>query len=123
MEYKAYSFDLDDNLLKLPTVVYLKNEADEVVEFSTLDFEKLRPGLKDSGFRVFADSFKAFHDDAQFLRDIEIAVKAGSWDNLVNCVVEHASVFAIITARGHSPVALRNGLKAGIIKNFSKLES
>mgnify|MGYP000557168914 CR=1 FL=1 len=40
MEYKAYSFDLDDNLLKIPTLVYLKDKDNNIKEFSTLEFEK-----------------------------------------------------------------------------------
>jgi hypothetical protein len=120
MEYKAYSFDLDDNLLKLPTSVYLKNEKGEMQEFSTSEFEKIRPNLGKLNLEVTKDSYKSFLDDNQFMIDINNSTKAGSWRNLEKCIVKHSSIFSIITARGLSPLALRRGLKQIIIKNISK---
>jgi hypothetical protein len=120
MEYKAYSFDLDDNLLKLPTVIYLKADGGNIKEFTTHEFEKIRPDLDKLKLELTEDSFRGCRDDDQFLIDIEKATKAGSWENLVNCVVQHASIFAIITARGHSPLAIRRGLKKAIIKHITE---
>lgn len=119
MEYKAYSFDLDDNLLKLPTKVLLKKQG-EIIEFTTLDFEEIRPNLKELGFEIFPQSFSGFLNNEQLLEDIDNSTKAGSWKNLENCVVHHSSVFAIITSRGHSPEALKKAIKKAILKNFSK---
>lgn len=120
MEYKAYSFDLDDNLLKLPTKTYLKNKEGKIESFTTLKFEKIRPNLEQLNLKITADSFKDFANDEQFLIDIEKSTKAGSWINLVNCIVQHASIFAIITARGHSPSALKKGMEKAIVKNLTK---
>jgi hypothetical protein len=120
MEYKAYSFDLDDNLLKLPTLMYLENEKGEVKEFSTLEFEKIRTKLDELKLKITKNSFRNFASDKQFLIDIEKSTKAGSWRNLEKCIVKHTSIFAIITARGHSKETLKQGIKHAIIKNLTK---
>lgn len=120
MEYKAYSFDLDDNLLKLPTCVYLKDENGEIREFSTFDFEKIRLRLDELNLEITDDSFKGFLNDEQFIIDINNSTKAGSWRNLEKCIVKHTSLFAIITARGHSPSILKKGLKQAIMNNISR---
>lgn len=120
MKYKAYSFDLDDNLLKLPTLIYLKNEKGEMQKFSTLEFEKVRPVLGKLNLEITEDSFKGFASSSQFITDINNSTKAGSWRNLENCIVKHASIFAIITARGNSPESLKAGLKQAILKNISE---
>lgn len=122
MEYKAYSFDLDDNLLKLPTKIYLKDKSGKTKAFSTLEFERIRPNLEELNLKVTKDSFKDFFDDKKFLIDINKATKAGSFKNLEKCVTKHASIFAIITARGHAPKALKKGLKQAILKNISKTQ-
>jgi len=120
MEYKAYSFDLDDNLVSIPTVVYLKDKNENIKEFSTLEFEKIRGNMEELGLREFSDSFLNFDLDEAFFKDLEKSIIAGSWKNLVNCVTKHASVFAIITARRHDKEALRKGIKILIFKNFTK---
>jgi hypothetical protein len=122
MEYKAYSFDLDDNLLKLPTKVFVKDKNNKIKKLSTLKFEKVRTSLDEFGLRLFNDSFNSFRDDKQFLIDIKNSETAGSWKNLVNCMIVHSSIFAIITARGHNPEALKKGLKWAILKYISKSE-
>jgi hypothetical protein len=124
MEYKAYSFDLDDNLLKLPTKVKLKNKDGKIVEFSTLEYEEIFPKMGKFGFEVTKDSFSEFYDDEKFLIDLENASLAGSFKNLETCIVKHASIFSIITARGNSPKAIKEGLKKVIVKrlNSEKLE-
>jgi len=67
MEYKAYSFDLDDNLVSIPTVVYLKDKNENIKEFSTLEFEKIRGNMEELGLREFSDSFLNFDlDEAIF---------------------------------------------------------
>jgi hypothetical protein len=120
MEYKAYSFDLDDNLLKLPTKVLLKNKDQKIVELTTLEFEEIRPNLKELGFEILPSSFSGFLNNEQFLEEIEKSTKAGSWKNLENCIIHHSSIFAIITSRGHDPETLKKAIKLAILKNFSK---
>jgi len=120
MEYKAYSFDLDDNLLKLPTEISLKQPTGKILKISTLEFEKIRSSLKKLNLEIIPKSFEDFRSDEQFLIDINKSKKAGSWKNLENCIIQHTSIFAIITARGHTPKALKEGLKLAIIKNISK---
>jgi hypothetical protein len=120
MEYKAYSFDLDDNLVKMPTKVSLKDASGEIKFFATLEFEKIRSKMEELGLKLHENSFMAFRDDEQFFRDLEFAEIAGSWENLVNCVAYHANIFSIITARGHHPQTLKAGIKKIIINNFSE---
>ena len=120
MEYKSYSFDLDDNLLKLPTKVYLFDKNGDRVEYSTGEFEKIRNKLDSLGLKIDEEkSFSSFMSDEEFLKDIENASLAGSWRNLKKCMIKHGSIFAIITARGHSVNAIRIGLKKAILNNFS----
>ncbi|MBT7705884.1 hypothetical protein HN747_00390 [archaeon] len=119
MEYKAYSFDLDDNLLKMPTKIYLEDSEGIKQAYSTLDFEKIRTRLDELGLKIIDESFASFEDDEQFMKDLGEATEAGSWGNLVNCVVKHASIFAIITARGHAPETLKEGMKKIILERLS----
>ncbi len=120
MEYKAYSFDLDDNLLKLPTCVSLRDKSNNIQEFSTLEFEKIRPNLEKLNLYITKNSFKQFSDDNQFIIDINKATKCGSWRNLEKCIIKHTSIFAIITARGHSIETIKAGINIAIFKNISK---
>ena len=120
MEYKAYSFDLDDNLLRLPTLVYLLDKDGKEISLPTYEYEKIRDTLSDEGYSLYEKSFDDFIDDDRFLLDIEDSVEAGSWKNLVKCICKHGSIFSIITARGHSPEALRQGLKGQILKRFNE---
>lgn len=120
MKYKAYSFDLDDNLLTLPTKVILGTLDGGTKEFSTHEYERIKPDMKKLGYKLIDSSFEKFSADSQFLEDIIHAKKAGSWQNLVNCIAHHASIFAIITARGHSPEIIRQGLRKVILESFTE---
>lgn len=119
MEYKAYSFDLDDNLLVMPTKVILENSSGKKKEYNTKDFEEIRNKLEKMKLRVIPETFKNFADDEQFLKDIKDSKEAGSWKYLIDCIVTHASIFAIITARGHSPEVLKEGLKLRVLSVLS----
>lgn len=120
MEYKAYSFDLDDNLLKMPTSVYLLDKNNNKKTFSTLEFEKVRPNMEKLELKEFDDSYIDFEDDKKFFEDIENSKEAGSWRNFVKCLTKHGSIFAIITARGHSKKTLREGIEKIILKKFTE---
>ncbi len=122
MEYKAYSFDLDDNLLKIPSFVYLEDENGNEVKFSTSEFEKIRQDIDKLKLKINKNSFREFKDDKKLMEDIKKSSEAGSWRNLIKCVSKHASIFAIITARGHSPLALREALKYKILEKISEEE-
>ncbi len=120
MEYKAYSFDLDDNLLTLPTKVTLANNQGEKKKYSTKNFEKIRTHLTKNNLKITKESFKNFRDDKEFFKDLKKSKKAGSWKYLLDCIFEKGSIFAIITARGHSKETLRMGLKEKILEDISK---
>lgn len=120
MEYKAYAFDLDDNLLKMPSLIYLEDENGKEKIFDTLEFEKIRPKLKEMNLQIKKDSYREFKGRKIILKQIDSAKPAGSWRNLIKCISKHASLFAIITTRGHPPRILKKAIKSKILKEFSK---
>lgn len=120
MEYKAYSFDLDDNLLVLPTKVILTNNQGNKKLISTKKFEKIRYTLKEKELKITNETFKNFENDENFLEDIKKGKEAGSWKYLIECITKHASIFSIITARGHSPEIIKLGLKEKLLETLSK---
>lgn len=122
MEYKAYSFDLDDNILKFPTKVYLTNQKGKEVEFSTYEFEKNRNNLDKLNLRITENSFRDFKNDEILLKDLKHAKKSGSFRNFKKCILKHTSLFAIITARGHSEKGLKKAIKQIILDNFTQNE-
>jgi hypothetical protein len=120
MIYKAYSFDLDDNLLLMPSKIYLENQDGKEEIFETLEFEKIRPKLKELNLKIKKDSYKEFTGRRIILKQIKDAKHAGSWRNLVKCISKHASVFSIITTRKHPLKILKKAIKIKILKDFSK---
>ncbi len=127
-----YFFDLDDNVLFLPTPIYLFERATgREVALSTGHFGKIshligKPGAYE-GFLVDLDdakgSFRRFRDlpdvppvAQAFLEDIgaalqglDVAWKGPSWDFFEHAV-HNARPLAIITARGHAPATLEAGI-------------
>jgi hypothetical protein len=111
---------LDDNLLVLPTKIVLETAKGKRKEYNTKDFEEVRTKLDELKLKVIPESFKNFADDEQFLKDIKISKDAGSWPYLIECITKHASIFAIITARGHSPKVLKEGLKKKLLEELKE---
>lgn len=120
MEYHAYSFDLDDNLLVLPTKVILLDKEGNKKEFTTQRFEKIRNKLDKMDLKIFKGSFYNFENNEQFYKDLKKAKKAKSWKYLIDCIVIHASIFAIITARGQEAETIKKGLKEEVLKELTK---
>ena len=60
--------------------------------------------------------------DTQFLKDISYAEPAPSWDDFVDCI-NSASIFAIITARGHKPSTLKKAVYKYIISKHNGIDS
>jgi hypothetical protein len=126
-DYKYYAFDWDDNLMYMPTKIFLKAEDGSEVSMTTGDFAKWRGeidekkhfkygpegktivGYAENPFRMFR-----VEGDKQFLKDIAAKTTPlatdRSWNKFVE-VINGGSYFAIITARGHSPLTLENGVK------------
>ena len=124
IECHFYAFDWDDNILHMPTVIHMdKKEGDNwvPVDVSTADFAIVRNDkenyrLKDnSGDEAFSE-FRDFgpRGPKAFLEDTKNALSKGAfapaWRAFIKCLTEGA-LFAIVTARGHEPHSLREGVE------------
>jgi len=119
-----YFFDIDDNLLFLPTRIYVTDtETGAEKGLSTgafADVESLlgKPGpweawaLGPGAFRDFSDA----PGESAFVRDIGAALGAQGWRGPSWPLYLHACAegrpTAFITARGHAPETIRAGLAA-----------
>ena len=129
-DMKYYAFDWDDNILEMPTQIMLVDERGSEVGMSTEDFAHYRSkvGLepfeyKNKTISGFAeDAFRNFtvKGDKQFLVDVMMAKEGPAWSDFLECV-NGGSIFAIITARGHNPNTIKNGVYDMIISNYKGL--
>ncbi len=121
---KMYSFDWDDNILNMPTVIHMeKNVNGEWIpmDISTAEFAEVRSD-KDNWRIIQNDPEKAFSEFRDygprggnaFLLDVKKAVKENKkgpvWDDFIECLTNGA-LFSIITARGHESASIRNGIE------------
>lgn len=131
-DFKYYIFDWDDNILHMPTRIYLEHLEDDgewrAVSVSTGTFALVRSdeehyrlpqeGGRDAAFRDFQDEPDAEVADLAFIRDTRAAlakIKAGeapgpSFDTLRKTLRE-GRIFAIVTARGHAASTIREAVK------------
>jgi hypothetical protein len=123
---KYYCYDIDDNLLKMPTVIHMeKNDGNNnwtPIDVSTLEFSVVR---NDPNYRTADGAFSEFRDkgprgEDAFLIDMKKAILeksfAPSWSSFINCLV-NGNIFCFITARGHGSNTFRKGVK-WIIDNY-----
>lgn len=113
---KYYAFDWDDNIMYMPTVIYVLDENGEEIGMSTKDFAKYRSRVGKEPFDYnghmivdFAQNmFRDFGTDGdeKFLIDALIAPTGPAWKDFVECI-NGGSIFSIITARGHNPKTLK----------------
>ena len=123
---KYYAFDWDDNLMYMPTKIYLKDEDGNSVGMSTEDFAEYRTEVGKDPFEYEGHTIVGFDDnsfrdfrvtgDKQFLTDAMKAPIGPAWDDFVEAV-NNGSIFAIVTARGHTPSVLKNATYNLIKKN------
>lgn len=123
---KYYAFDWDDNLMYMPTKIYLKDENGKSVGMSTEDFAEYRTEVGKDPFDYEGHTIVSFDDDAfrdfkvtgdkKFLVDAMKAPTGPAWDDFVEAV-NNGSIFAIITARGHTPSVLKNAVYNLIKRN------
>ena len=127
-DMKYYAFDWDDNIVHMPTEIVLKNKEGEEVGMSTSDFAEYRGkigkgefnykgdiivGLADDPFRNFRTT-----GDKQFLIDAMKAKTGPAFDDFREAI-NNGSIFAIITARGHDPNTIKQGVYNYIINDFN----
>jgi len=128
---KYYAFDWDDNLMYMPTKIYLKDEDGNSVGMSTEDFAEYRTEVGKEPFEYEGHTIVGFDDDAfrdfkvtgdkNFLIDAMKAPTGPAWDDFVEAV-NNGSIFAIVTARGHTPSVLKNAIYNLIKKNKHGLD-
>ena len=118
-----FAFDWDDNILHMPTKIQMDKIVEGKwipIEITPAEFAKYR---NDSKYRIRnnnpIESFIEFKDigprgEQAFIKDVIYAVDNGhkgtSWDDYIRCLTE-ASLFAIITARGHEYDTIKQGPK------------
>lgn len=127
---KYYAFDWDDNLMYMPTKIYLKDEDGESVGMSTEDFAEYRSEIGKEPFDYEGHTIVGFDNDAfrdfkvtgdkKFLVDAMKAPIGPAWDDFVEAV-NNGSIFAIVTARGHTPSVLKNAVYNLIKRNMHGL--
>ena len=128
---RAYSFDWDDNILMMPTQIHLEKRVGEEwipVDASTSEFAELRHEIGKE-FRFLNDdpeeAFADFRDYDAFQRDTRIAIQkksfGPSFDKFKEALM-YGNDFSIITARGNSPKALKDGVRLLIDLSFSDQE-
>ncbi len=130
-DFKYYIFDWDDNILHMPTRIYLEHRGDDGVwrptSVSTGTFALVRSdtehyrmpseGGREAAFRDFQDPPDAVCADLAFIRDTRAAlekIKAGdspgpSFETLRKTLRE-GRIFAIVTARGHAAETIRSAV-------------
>jgi len=129
---KYYAFDWDDNLMFMPTKIYLKDDKGKSVGMSTEDFAEYRTDIGEKPFEyeghtILSFDKEPFRDfgvlgDKQFLKDAMTAPTGPAWDDFVEAI-NNGSIFAIVTARGHTPSILKEGVYRLIKQNKHGLDS
>jgi len=122
-----YAFDWDDNILIMPTLIYLEKKEDDKwvpIKISTSEFSKIKDDIEN--YKINKEkSFIEFTDYGPrgknaFIEDIKKSInnkKFGpSWNDFIECIT-NGSLFAIITARGHESDTIRKGVEY-IIDNY-----
>ena len=123
---KYYAFDWDDNLMYMPTSIRLKDDKGDTVGMTTRDFAEYRDlvgkePFEYEGHTIVGPAKDAYIEfgvthDKQFLIDAMKSPIGPAWDDFVEAV-NNGSIFSIITARGHTPSVLKNGVYNLIKKN------
>lgn len=119
---KLFALDWDDNILRMPTKIYLKTESGNPIGMSTEDFATYREKIGKEPFEFEGEivigldnnAFRDFTSSESFLIDTEKAIrknrKSPSFVSFKKALIK-ASPFSIITARGHDPEVIKQGVK------------
>lgn len=116
-KYKIYIFDIDDNLLKMDTKIHMVKDG-KLEKLTTAEFATKRndPSYSPPNGN-WDDAFIEFRDEngqSTFLEDLKHAIAnnrtAPSFEKFKKALIE-GRLFAIVTARGHSPETIRKGVE------------
>ena len=129
---KYYAFDWDDNIVSMPTKILLKDEEGDTVGMSTEDFATYREEIGKEPFEFDGHTIVGFDKDAykwfgvkgdkQFIVDAMTAKPAAAWPDFVEAI-NNGSILAIVTARGHTPSVLKEGVYNYIVSNTNGIDS
>jgi len=129
---KYYAFDWDDNLMFMPTKIYLKDDDGKSVGMSTEDFAEYRTEIGKEPFEYEGHTIVSFDEepfrdfrvtgDKKFLKDSMTAPIGPAWSDFVEAI-NNGSIFAIVTARGHTPSMLKEAVYKLIKQNKHGLDS
>lgn len=125
-DLKYYAFDWDDNIMFMPTSILVVDEDENEVPMSTEDFAEYREeigfepfdyrGKKIIGYALGALRYFREPGNKKFILDSMMAKTGPAWSDFVECI-NGGSIFAIITARGHSPETLKEAVYNVIMSN------
>jgi len=131
-DMKYYAFDWDDNIVHMPTKIMVKTEDGDEIGMSTDDFAEYRHQLGKEPFEFdghtivgfSSDPYKYFgvKGDKQFIIDAMKAKPAAAWPDFVEAI-NNGSIFSIVTARGHTPSVLKEGVYNYIVSNTNGINS
>jgi hypothetical protein len=131
-DLKYYAFDWDDNIVIMPTQIMLNTEEGYEVGMSTEDFAEYRQRIGKEPFDYKGEIIVGYAEnpyrnfgvegDKKFIVDSLLAEPGPSWDDFVECI-NGGSIFAIITARGHTPSVLRDSIYNMIVTNHNGINA
>ncbi len=137
-DFRYYIFDWDDNILHMPTKIRMEHREDDgtwkPVEVSTATFALVRADVEHyrAPDNVWAEAFRNFADPPEFdaegrplpnnfledtiaaLEKVEHGAKPGPSFNALRRTLREGRLFAIVTARGHSPETLKKAVRVFI---------
>lgn len=127
-ELKYYAFDWDDNIVHMPTKIILLDINGKEVLMSTKDFANYRTDIGINQFlfeghvvcNYAPRPFRYFGSEGntKFLFDSSVAELGPAWNDYKEAI-NNGSIFAIITARGHSPEIIKEAVLNHIENNFA----
>jgi hypothetical protein len=130
-DMKYYAFDWDDNIVTMPTQIVLMTDKEEEIGMSTEDFAEHRAQIGKEPFEYKGKTIVGYapnpyrnftvEGDSRFLIDALLAKLGPSWDDFREAI-NGGSIFAIITARGHSPEILKEAVYNYIINGFGGID-
>ena len=130
-DFKYYIFDWDDNILHMPTKIRMEHLDDDgvwrPVEVSTATFAMVRTDTEhyrppsDGGWDAAFVNFEDAPDRDNFIEDtiaalekVEHGEKPGPSYNALKKTLREGRLFAIVTARGHSPLTIEKAVRVFI---------
>jgi hypothetical protein len=129
IDLEYYMFDWDDNIMFMPTLIYLQRNG-EPVNVTTKKFAEVRQdksygpidGDWNKAFTLFRDPPEGSGD---FVADTRTAISKGDFAPSYPAfkkALGDAALFAIVTARGHSAATIRRGVECFIEEALSENE-